>query len=106
MGFEKGNKLGKKFTQETQPETNGRPVGSKNRATIAKKWLDVELKAKNPLSGVEEMLSQEDLITLAQIRAARESDSQAYKVLMDSRYGAPKQDIEIEGKQTINIRIE
>jgi hypothetical protein len=106
MPFQKGNKVGKVFTPENQPEKNGRPAGVKNRATIAKKWLDVEIKAKNPLSGVEEMLSQEDLITLAQIRAARESDSQAYKVLMDSRYGAPRQDIEIEGKQTINIRIE
>jgi hypothetical protein len=72
----------------------GRPKGAKGRATIAKFWLSVEQKAKNPLSGSEEQMSQEDLITLAMIKKAREGDVSAYKALMDSGYGAPVQQVE------------
>lgn len=93
-----------------QPGQSGNPAGYKegvkNRSTIAKKWLEVEIKAKNPLTGLEELLSQEDLITLAQIKAALQSESTAYKVLMDSRYGSPKQDLEIDNKTSIVIKIE
>jgi len=73
---------------------NGRPKGSKNRSTIAKYWLDVEQKLKNPLTGSDETMSQEDLMTLAQIKKARDGDTTAYKALMDSTYGAPIQQVE------------
>lgn len=72
----------------------GRPVGSKNRSTIAKKWLQVEQDLKNPLTGDNEIMSQEDLMTLALIKKARTGDTQAYQKLMDSAYGAPLQQIE------------
>ncbi len=62
----------------------GRPVGSKNRSTIAKKWLQVEQDLKNPLTGEKENMSQEDLLTLALIKRAREGDTQAYQKLQDS----------------------
>jgi hypothetical protein len=39
-------------------------------------------------------MSQEDLMTLALIKKAREGDVTAYKALMDSGYGAPLQQIE------------
>jgi hypothetical protein len=84
----------KKFTSEYQPEKNGRPKGAKNRSTIAKYWLEVNQKLKNPLTGAEETMSQEDLMTLALIKKAREGDVSAYKALMDSGYGAPLQQIE------------
>lgn len=73
---------------------NGRPKGSKNRSTIARKWLEVNQKLKNPLTSEEETMSQEDLMTLALIKKAREGDVNAYKALMDSGYGAPTQQIE------------
>jgi hypothetical protein len=73
---------------------NGRPKGSKNRSTIARYWLDTEENLKNPLTGKNESMSQEDLITLALIKKAREGDTNAYKALMDSGYGAPIQQIE------------
>jgi hypothetical protein len=57
----------KKFSSEYQPEKNGRPKGAKNRSTIAKYWLEVNQKLKNPLTGAEETMSQEDLMTLALI---------------------------------------
>ncbi len=84
----------KKFSSEYQPEKNGRPKGSKNRSTIARKWLEVNQSLKNPLTGENETMSQEDLMTLALIKKAREGDVTAYKALMDSGYGAPLQQIE------------
>ena len=73
---------------------NGRPKGSKNRSTIAKKWLELEQNINNPLTSQNENMSQEDSITLALIKKAREGDTQAYQKLMDSAYGAPLQQIE------------
>jgi hypothetical protein len=72
----------------------GRPKGAKNRSTIARKWLEVNQSLKNPLTGESETMSQEDLMTLALIKKAREGDVTAYKALMDSGYGAPLQQIE------------
>jgi len=72
----------------------GRPKGSKNRSTIARKWLEVNQSLKNPLTSETETMSQEDLMTLALIKKAREGDVNAYKALMDSGYGAPIQQIE------------
>lgn len=73
---------------------NGRPKGSLNRSTIARKWLEVNQALKNPLTGEQETMSQEDLMTLALIKKAREGDVTAYKALMDSGYGAPLQQVE------------
>jgi hypothetical protein len=72
----------------------GRPKGAKNRSTIARRWLEVNQSLKNPLTGEQETMSQEDLMTLALIKKAREGDVTAYKALMDSGYGAPLQQIE------------
>ena len=80
----------------------GRPKGSKNRSTIARRWLEVNQNLKNPLTGVEETMSQEDLMTLALIKKAREGDVNAYKALMDSGYGAPLQQIDQSIEQSIN----
>lgn len=84
----------RKFSAEYQPEKNGRPKGSRNRSTIARLWLETTQKAKNPITGVEETLSQEDLGTLAMVKKMRDGDVSAYKALMDSGYGAPVQQIE------------
>jgi hypothetical protein len=73
---------------------NGRPKGSKNRSTIARYWLEVNQNLKNPLTGTDEEMSQEDLMTLALIKKAREGDVSAYRALMDSGYGAPVQVVE------------
>jgi hypothetical protein len=70
---------------------NGRPKGRKNRSTIARQWLEVNQSLKNPITGENETMSQEDLMTLALIKKAREGDVSAYKALMDSGYGAPIQ---------------
>jgi hypothetical protein len=95
----------KKFTSEYQPENRGRPKGSKNRSTIARYWLEVKQNLKNPLTGENETMSQEDLMTLALIKKAREGDVNAYKALMDSGYGAPQQQIDQSGEILITRRI-
>ena len=82
---------------------NGRPKGSRNRATIAKKWLEMARKLQNPLTGELESVSVEDEITLAQILKANKGDTNAYKALMDSAHGAPinQTELKVEGIETI-----
>jgi hypothetical protein len=84
----------KPFEEGKSGNPNGRPKGSRNRSTIARRWLEVNQKLKNPLTSEEETMSQEDLMTLALIKKARDGDVSAYKALMDSGYGAPVQQIE------------
>lgn len=72
----------------------GYPTGKKNRSTVARYWMEVNQKLKNPLTGTDEIMSQEDLMTLALIKKAREGDVSAYRELMNSGYGAPVQQIE------------
>jgi len=72
----------------------GYPTGKKNRSTVARYWMEVNQKLKNPLTGTEETMSQEDLMTLALIKKAREGDVSAYRELMNSGYGSPVQQIE------------
>ena len=83
-----------KFQKGESGNPNGRPKGAKNRSTIARQWLEVNQNLKNPLTGENETMSQEDLMTLALIKKARDGDVSAYKALMDSGYGAPVQQIE------------
>ena len=49
---------------------NGRPKGSLNRSTVAKRWLTTDQEYKNPLTQDTENLSQEDIMTLALINKA------------------------------------
>ena len=90
----KEDNLKKAWQKGESGNPSGRPKGSRNRSTIARYWLDVEQKLKNPLTGSDETMSQEDLMTLAQIKKARDGDTTAYKALMDSTYGAPLQQVE------------
>jgi hypothetical protein len=83
-----------KMQKGTTLNPKGRPKGAKSRSTIARYWLEVNQKLKNPLTGTDETMSQEDLMTLALIKKAREGDVAAYKALMDSGYGAPVQVVE------------
>tara|TARA_R110002072_G_scaffold241395_1_gene400250 strand:+ start:84 stop:437 length:354 start_codon:yes stop_codon:yes gene_type:complete len=83
------------FKKGQSGNLKGRRVGSKNRSTIAKKWLKVESKVTNPLSGVEEYLTQEDIMTLAMIKKGRNGDVPAYKAVNDSAYGQPKETLDV-----------
>jgi len=76
------------FKKGKSGNPKGRPKGSKNRSTLAKKWLEVSEMNINVLSGELEKLTYEDRITLSIIkRAIEDGDVQSYKALMDSAYG-------------------
>jgi hypothetical protein len=83
------------FKKGQSGNPNGRPKGAKNRSTTARKWLNINIKAVNPLNLEEEQMSQEDLMTLALIKKARQGDVAAYKALLDSGYGQPKEQIDV-----------
>ena len=82
----------------------GKPKGTLNRATITKKWLSVINSAINPITGELAQLSQADIATLAQIEKANKGDTHAYKALMDSEFGLPKQEIEQTNKGIIKFK--
>ncbi len=82
---------------------NGRPKGSKNRATIVRKWLDAFVKGLD-LQGNEVDMTAEDKITLEQIKKAFTGDTTAYNALMNSGYGQPKQEITNEQKTELIIQ--
>ena len=82
---------------------NGRPVGKKSRSTLLKKWLEVSETIENPLTAQIEQLTQEDLMVLAMIRKAIGGDVNAFKAVMDGRYGLQVQETKNENK-TIDFR--
>lgn len=74
----------------------GRPKGSKNRSTIARKYLE----AKDG-----EGVPYEDLITIAQLKKAQEDgDTTAYKAIMDSAYGPAQTNQTVEGDEHLGLR--
>ena len=83
----------------------GRPKGAKSRSTVIKRWLEAMDKGKNPMTGEVENMSVEDKMTLALIGKALKGDTQAYKALMDSAYGQPKQEIEEVSTKEVITRI-
>ena len=80
----------------------GRPKGSLNRSTIVKKWLEV-LSKEQLENGNIQWLSNEDSMTLALIKKAREGDVNAYKALMDSAYGTAKDTVDINSNEKRSI---
>ena len=79
----------------------GKPKGTLNRSTIAKKWLEV-LSEEELEDGVVKWLSNEEAMTLALIQKARKGCVNSYKALMDSAYGTAKDSIDINSNETIN----
>jgi len=91
------------FSKDNQPEKNGRPKGVRNRATIVREIFDMTVKypdevleaLKGLFPDLKNNVTIEEAATIMQAaKAIQEKDSVAYKVLMDSAYGAPKQEID------------
>jgi len=108
------NSISTRFTSERQPESNGHPKGVKNRTTIARKVLEMISimpdatfeKLKEVLPEINQQLCAEEVASLILINnIVTKGDVNAYKAIMDSAYGLPKQDIDIEGKITFEINI-
>lgn len=81
----------------------GKPPGTKNRSTIARKILEMRsilpkdrmeaLKVKFP--EIADNMSVEEIMTIVMAEGAISGDDKAYKALMDSAYGAPKQEVDV-----------
>jgi len=95
------------FKKGQSGNPGGRKSGSKNRSTIVKdifnsiSVLDTfkfdDLKAKFP--HIENNMPIEYLMTLIQVnKAIFNADTKAYKVLMDSLYGTPIRQIDLEAQ--------
>ncbi|WP_018622108.1 DUF5681 domain-containing protein [Spirosoma luteum] len=102
MPFEKG--VTPEGATPFQPGQSGNPSGkkpgTKNRTTTVRELLELarglpdHLKSEFPEF---EKVTYEELITLAQLNRAADGDTIAYKAVMDSAYGAPKQATEHTG---------
>jgi hypothetical protein len=82
-----------KFKKGQSGNPKGRKPGTPNARTIIKRWLEAQEKAKNPISGKVENLSQMDIITLAQLIKARKGDTMAFRELLDRAEGKATQPI-------------
>ena len=69
------------FKKGVSGNPSGRPKGSLNRKTIARIYLSYLQEEVNPLTGIKELLSNEDMITLALIHKAKKGDVNAFEVL-------------------------
>jgi len=92
----------KSFKKGQSGNPNGRPKGSLNRSTIAKKWLEV-LSQEELEDGQVKWLSNEEAMTLSLIKKARNGDVNAYKALMDSAYGTAKDTVDINSNEKRSI---
>ena len=79
---------------------NGRKKGSKNRKTILKKWLSIEVNETLP-DGSCEIITLLDKIVLEQIKSAMKGETPAYKEIMDGVYGKIKDELNIDAKSTV-----
>lgn len=86
----------------TEIKKAGRPRGSRNRSSVVREILQLANWGRNPLTGMQEKLSQEYRITLAILAKALKGDVNAYKALMDNAYKPHAQEIETK-IQTIDL---
>jgi len=98
------NLIGKQFKKGQSGNPKGRTKGVKNRTTTIRLWLSSEGYDINPITGKKEKLTQEDYITLQQIKKARKGDTNSYKVLVDGLYGLPGQQTDLTTNgESLNI---
>lgn len=97
------NLIGKGFKPGESGNPDGRPVGAKNRSTIARKVLEMTAlykdeafrKLQEQYPGITKDTTVEEMMTIVMAnKAITEADHNAYKALQDSAYGAPKAEID------------
>jgi len=94
-----------RFSKVYQPEKNGHPKGVQNRSTVAKRVLSMNCRLpekileqlKKDFPQLTDNMTIEEIMTIIQAREAiTKADSTAYRALMDSAYGQPKQEVIID----------
>lgn len=94
MAFEEGNKEGKKFSKEYQPDNPGRPRKLPELDVLIADTLGEEKDGKTAAQAI-----------LAALRAkASKGDIRAAEVLLDRAYGKAKQpvDLKVSGELIVN----
>ena len=81
----------------------GKAPGTKNRATILRKWIDVKTKFQHPGTGKEVAGTLEDEVYLALLSKALEKDVAAIKEINDTLYGKIKEQLDLSGTVTLPI---
>ena len=102
------------FEEGKSGNPSGRPVGARGRATIARQVLEMtaiypdkvfeQLQKQYP--EITKKMSIEEMGTIIQAdKMIRNKDTMSYRALMDSAYGAPKQEIDtaITGNIVLNV---
>jgi hypothetical protein len=74
---------------------NGRPKGSKNTKTILERFLNLEMKQKNPFTQEVEDMTVLELMNLKQIANALEGDLASFKEIIDRHEGKVSQKTDI-----------
>jgi len=91
------------FDKHPENIGDGRPLGLKNRATIAKDIFSIKIKypeeilqvLKTMYPDIKNVVTIEEAITLVQAaKAVLDKDTAAYRALMDSAYGSPQQTLQ------------
>lgn len=105
-------KIGRHWKPGESGNPEGKPKGTFNRSTIAKRVLQMNCelpeeayqKIKAIYPDIEKRMSAEEMATIVQItNAISKGDTQAYKAVMDSAYGAPTQEIQHEVTEMLGI---
>jgi len=95
----------KPFEKGISGNPNGRPKGTRNRATIVREIFDsISVLDSFKLTEIEKWfphvkcdMSIEYLMTLVQVnKAIFKEDTKAYKVLMDTMYGTPIRQLDLD----------
>lgn len=79
----------------------GRPPGTKDKSTIAKKWLEATSRGENYITKQMEDLSEEDWQILSLIKQGRRGNTQAIKMLFDLVYGPMDKNINHTGSLSL-----
>ena len=106
------NSISTRFSSDYQPVSNGHPKGVKNRATIAKQVLGMMIKIPDQayqellinFPDLEQSITIEEYITMQQAVIATK-ETNAYKAIMDSAYGAPKQEVAMKANLDLTKKI-
>ncbi len=80
----------------------GKPVGTKNRKTLLKKWLELNANILTPITGEKVDGTIEDAVYIALIKKALDGDVNAIKEISDTMYGKLKDSMEHSGEVTVN----
>ena len=92
----------KPFKPGQSGNPNGRPKGVPNAATRMKRFLELEINGKNPITKEDEQFTVAELMDLKIIAKAMNGDLSAWEKINDRLEGKAKQTTEHTGEMTLN----